>query len=234
MGFREYSNWGIRQSDTAEQIDPRKKYFIICEGVNTEQYYFKRLINNRKALGICNMIDLRLLEKDEDENGTSYPMHLIQKAQELIDNETIEYDKALDRIIVVFDADIFEYKSDQYDAVLKSGEDHGFIMAVTNPRFELFLLLHYENTYSQIIVPNEEEILLEENLHKNGLINRLLNEKSGINAKKNPAIGDLADEVKTAIEQEKLINQDIKNCKHIITSNIGLVIESIINDSLNN
>ena len=71
-------------------------------------------------------------------------------------------------------------------------------------------------------------------MHKNGLINRLLNEKSGINAKKNPAIGDLADEVKTAIEQEKLINQDIKNCKHIITSNIGLVIESIINDSLNN
>ena len=36
------------------------------------------------------------------------------------------------------------------------------ILAVSNPAFELFLLLHYENSYEDDIEPNAEQIIQNE------------------------------------------------------------------------
>ena len=49
------------------KIEPYKKFFFICEGANTEVFYFKKLIDLRKQLGIHALIDLRLLEKIEED-----------------------------------------------------------------------------------------------------------------------------------------------------------------------
>ena len=51
-----------------------------------------------------------------------------------------------------------------------------------------------------------------------------------MNAKKNANIGNLAENVMIAIRQEKLINQDIHQLKGKVSSNIGLIIEGIINE----
>jgi len=60
----------------------------------------------------------------------------------------------------------------------------------------------------------------------------VLHELTGMNAKKNPEIGDLADNVLVAIEQEKNINQDIHDLKGKVSSNVGKVIEEIINENI--
>lgn len=52
MPVHVYTNWNKRQSDLKEQIEPFRKYFFICEGANTESFYFKKLIDLRKELGI--------------------------------------------------------------------------------------------------------------------------------------------------------------------------------------
>ena len=52
MPIHTYTNWNTRPSDQEEQIEPFRKYFFICEGVNTETFYFRRLIDLRKQLGI--------------------------------------------------------------------------------------------------------------------------------------------------------------------------------------
>ena len=54
-----------------------------------------------------------------------------------------------------------------------------------------------------------------------------------MNAKKNPEIGNLADNVLVAIAQEKRINQDIHDLKGKVSSNIGKIIEEIINEKPN-
>lgn len=36
MPVHTYTNWNSRPSDEIEQIEPFRKYFFICEGVNTE------------------------------------------------------------------------------------------------------------------------------------------------------------------------------------------------------
>lgn len=230
MSIREYSSWNKRPTDTESKQEPFRKYFFICEGANTEQFYFKRLIDNKKELGIKPMIGMCLLEKDDDDRTISYPSQLIQFAENKKNDDSIGFDKKYDKMIIVFDADIFEYKSDRYEEIIADGETKGNILGVTNPSFELFLLLHMQDAFEKIIKPNIGEFLKEENLHSKGFAYTKVKEITGMNPKKNPKIGELADNIGIAIEQEKNINQDIHNCKRQVTSNIGKIVQLIIDD----
>ena len=82
MPVHTYTNWNSRLSDQEEQIEPFRKYFFICEGANTETYYFKRLIDIRKELGIHPLIDIRLWEKTGEDRNLSYAQNLYRFAEE--------------------------------------------------------------------------------------------------------------------------------------------------------
>ena len=132
-------------------------------------------------------------------------------------------------MIILFDADIFENKVQDYDEVIALGEKNN-ILAVSNPSFELFLLLHFDGAYESDIFPNEKAIIRNEKDGNQTFIYQLLLGKTRVNSKKNPQIGELARRVETAIIQEKKLNEDIHDCKGKITCNIGKVIETIRND----
>ena len=223
---RSYTNWNCRENDAKEQIEPYRKYFFICEGANTETWYFRKLIDIRKSLNIHPLIDIRLLEKTDEDKDISFPRKLIAFAESQKDNQEIAFDKERDKMIVVFDADIFETKVQDYDDVIAEGEKNN-ILAVSNPAFELFLLLHFENSYEQEILPNQDKIIANQKEGNQTFIYKLLLSKTGVNSKKNPQIGELAEKVDVAIMQEKKMNEDIHNCKGKITCNIGKIIESI-------
>ncbi|MDO5425333.1 MAG: RloB family protein [Eubacteriales bacterium] len=226
---RSYTNWNSRSTDAAEQIEPYRKYFFICEGANTETWYFRKLIDIRKELCIHPLIDICLLEKTEGDRDISFPRKLIAFAASQKENPDIGFDKERDQMIIVFDADIFEEKVQNYEELITFGETEN-ILAVSNPAFELFLLLHFENAYAEDIQPNEEQIIRNEKDGNQTFIYKLLLARTGINSKKNPAIGELAKKVEIAIEQEKKINEDIHKCRGKVTCNIGRIIEGIRND----
>lgn len=223
---RSYTNWNCRENDAKEQIEPYRKYFFICEGANTETWYFRKLIDIRKSLNIHPLIGIRLLEKTDEDKDISFPRKLITFAESQKDNQEIAFDKERDKMIVVFDADIFETKVQDYDDVIAEGEKNN-ILAVSNPAFELFLLLHFENSYEQEILPNQDKIIANQKEGNQTFIYKLLLSKTGVNSKKNPQIGELAEKVDIAIRQEKKMNEDIHDCKGKITCNIGKIIESI-------
>jgi hypothetical protein len=224
---RNYSNWNKRLSDEQTQIDPYKKFFFICEGANTEVWYFKKLIDLRKQLGIHPLIDLCLLEKTGEDRTLSYPSKLIEFAEAQKDNPDISFDKEHDEMIVVFDADIFEERSSNYQSVLRKAEEKRDNVAVTNPAFELFLLLHFEGSYEDDILPHAEEIIKNKKTGNQTYIYQLLHNRTGMNSKTNSAIGDLASQVEIAIQQEAKLNQDVALCHGHITSNIGKIIDEI-------
>lgn len=226
---RSYTNWNSRSTDNEEQKEPYRKYFFICEGANTETWYFRKLIDIRKSLNIHPLIDIRLLEKTEEDKDISFPRKLIAFAESQKDNEDISFDRERDKMIIVFDADIFEEKVQDYDEVVALGEKEN-IIAVSNPAFELFLLLHFENAFEEDIEPNVEQIIKNEKEGNQTFIYKLLLARTGVNPKKNSSIGELAKYVNIAIAQEKKINEDIHNCKGRVTCNIGEIIESIRND----
>lgn len=229
MPVHTYTNWNKRSSDLEEQIEPLRKYYFICEGANTETFYFKKLIDLRKNLGIHPLIDIRLWEKTDKDRNISFAKNLVEfanKQKELAEND---FDLEHDRMIIVFDGDIFEEKVEGYDKLIEDIEKSD-IAAVSNPNFELFLLLHKEGSYEDYI-KDKEEYFLNMVDGKYSYAKDVLLNITGMNSKKNPQIGDLAKDIMIAIKQEKYINQDIHNIKGRISSNIGLIIEGIIKDN---
>ena len=75
--MRIYSDWDTRSSDKSEQIEPYRKYLFICEGENTEVWYFRHLIEIRKELGINPLIDIQLLERTEEDQIVVIPVHTL-------------------------------------------------------------------------------------------------------------------------------------------------------------
>ena len=234
--IREYSGWNSRSSVDKEQIEPYRHYYFICEGRNTERWYFEKLIDIRKSLSIHSMIDISYLEKTEEHENLSSPKKLIEFADEQKKNGQIHYDSNFDKMIVVFDADIFENKQNDYDEVIDLGKKKN-ILGVTNPSFELFLLIHFDNIIDEVVFPDRDNIMKNEwvgnGSKKIRYIESLFRKKARIRPKTNSAVGDLAYQVHTAIKQEKKLNNDIESCKGLLTSNIGLIIKSIIDDQCN-
>ena len=232
MPVHTYTNWNSRPSDQVEQIEPFRKYFFICEGANTETFYFRRLIDLRKRLGIHPLIDIRLWEKTDEDRNLSFAKNLVAFAEKQKQNPDNEFDYERDKMVIVFDGDIFEEKVQGYEELISQIEKID-IAGVTNPGFELFLLLHIQGSYEQLIQGHEVDFLNADKDGKYSYAYNVLREKTEMNAKKNPQIGTLADNVLIAISQEKLINQDIHDLKGKVSSNIGKIIEEIINEKPN-
>ncbi len=229
MPVHTYTNWNSRPSDNEEQVEPFRKYFFICEGANTETFYFEKLIDIRKELGIHPLIDIRLWEKTEEDRDISFAKNLVKfaaKQKELPENE---FDPNRDKMIIVFDGDIFEEKVQGYEELIRAIEKSD-VAAVSNPGFELFLLLHVEGSYAKYIEGNEAEFLKLDEKNRYSYAYKALLDATGINAKKNSDIGNLAEDVMVAIRQEQLINQDIHQIKGKVSSNVGVIIQSIIDE----
>lgn len=234
--IRIYSNWNKRSTNIEGQIEPYRRYYFICEGRNTERWYFEKLIDIRKTLSIHSNIELAYLEKTGEDKNISNPKSLIKFADAQKKNGNISFDAKHDKMIVVFDADIFESQQNNYEEILELGREHN-TLGVTNPSFELFLLLHYTNSVDEIIIPDSENIVKNDwvgkNKNKRRYIEDLFRRKAHMHPKTNSAIGELAYDILVAINQEAKINNDIDNCRGVVTSNIGGIIQSIIDDQCN-
>jgi hypothetical protein len=234
--IRTYNNWNSRPSNHEKQIEPYRRYYIICEGKNTETWYFKKLIDIRKFLSIHAFIDVIFLEKIEEYANLSSPKKLLEIAEEQ-KNSKISFDHDIDKMIVIFDADVFEKRQSNYQEIVEMGIKRN-VLGVTNPSFELFLLLHFEGAVEDIIKPDSANILMNNWIgrghNRRRYIDDIFRKKTHMNPKTNPAIGELANQVLIAIKEEKKLNNDIMACKGNITSNIGVIIQSIIDDQCNN
>lgn len=230
--FKEFKNWEKRKSDQEEPIEEFKKYYLLCEGENTENWYFEELIDNRKVLGIHSTVDLILLERTEEDLHNSSPKCLLKYADLLTANGAIDYDKDYDKVIIVFDADIFRDKDEEFKELILEMQGKGYWVAVTNPSFELFLLLHKDNSVNEHILPNEKELLRNKKTGSRTAMQTKFTAVAGFNPKTNKKVGELCANLDIAIEQEKSLNQDINECIGKLTSNIGNTIEKIRKDKL--
>lgn len=232
--IRSYSGWNTRPSNKEKQIDPYKHYYFICEGQNTERWYFEKFIDMKKQFSVSALISIEYLEKTEEHQTWSDPKKLYELSEVCRKNGDISFDSKHDTMILVFDADIFEDRTpSSYDEFVEKASETN-TLCVTNPSFELFLLLHYPNSYDEIILQDSERILKNEWIElgdeKIRYVEKLFREKSGLKPKKDPAIAELVNNVLVAIEQEKKINNDVRFCRGNLTSNIGTIIQKILED----
>lgn len=78
--IRSYTSWNIRPSNKEAQIEPYKHYYFICEGQNTERWYFEKFIDLRKEFGISSLISIEYLEKTDEHKTWSDPQKLYELA----------------------------------------------------------------------------------------------------------------------------------------------------------
>ena len=233
--IRSYANWNLRTSNKEEQIEPYKHYYFICEGQNTERWYFEKFIDMKKDFSISALVSVEYLEKTEEHETWSDPKKLFELAESCRKKGEISFDPKHDTMILVFDADIYESRPpESYNNFIDQACKTNTI-CVTNPSFELFLLLHYANSYIEIISPNEKEIIKNEwvvsGTESIRFIEKLFRDKSGLRPKKDPDIAELVKHVHIAIDQEKMLNNNIHNCKGTLTSNIGTILQKILEDN---
>ena len=76
-----------QRSTKQEKVEPRKKYFLLFEGEETEPRYFDMINRNRDALNINPLIELVPLMRSYGENGWSSPKKILDRLLENLEEE---------------------------------------------------------------------------------------------------------------------------------------------------
>lgn len=240
--IHEYDSWLQRSTDDLEEVDLRRRYIFICEGTSTEVHYFEALVDRWGHLDHHPLVDIRLWERDGDDSGLSEPLRLIQFVQQLKDDPKLGFNRERDRMVIVFDLDIYcrvgkdrigaDERASRFRQVVSAAAEQD-ILAVTNPSFELFLMLHRCGAYKDIVLPHTTELLENRKIGHKRFAQVLFTHEFGINPKTNSAVGELVTDLEIAIEEEEHLNEDLSLCLETLTCNIGRTIERIQQNGLN-
>lgn len=187
------------------------------------------------ALNKCckkNNIDLSDMVEDIDftENFISEELQknnvqdIIEDFQDIIKENDLSYEVGFDRICIIIDRDKKSFKEEQYDYVLKKCKEKDFELYVTNPCFEFWLLLHFDD------IDKLDRKKLNDNCNVTGkkkytemeLCTRLKGYK------KNRYNGEeLIINLDKALENEKKFCEDVEKLKDLLGCNIGLLIKKM-------
>ncbi len=127
---------GIDLPYQIETLDPNKVFLIICEGENTERYYFESFPVPSKTV--------------EVHGGKGSKTSLVDYAleqKELAENEGKE-------IWCIFDYDIkpdeHATQPEDFNSSIEKAQQHGLKVAWSNDSFELWFLLHFNHVDSNL------------------------------------------------------------------------------------
>lgn len=211
---------------TSLGLNPKSKYYIIPEGEKTEIQYFLGIRDNAREININSLIEVIPIENDDEELGQSHPIRKIANFNEDIENNKFLYDKEIDKVCFVIDRDPQNFSEQQYDNFLKMCKEYNYKVYVSNPTFELFLLLHDDKIFDI-----DKTAMLENRRVSNSkrFLEVKLSEIFGCN-KKNINFEKFKVNIKKAINNEKQFEEDLINLKHNLGSNVGTLLDEMIED----
>lgn len=230
--FRKPKPFGAR-SEKSEISEPKKSFFIICEGEKTENQYFNGVFNYRTELKIHQLIDIVVIEQEEGEIHVPHPVHIVNACINLIDSEDgkqtdlINYDPDIDEIWVVFDRDPKTVFENQFNEILEKCKKYGINIGFTNPTFEFWLLLHLPNIneYGEATLLANEKVGGKSS--KRFVEKELSNRLTGGYNKNQIRFERFLPNVDLAIAQEKLFKNTVNDIFYNVGSNIGILISKM-------
>jgi hypothetical protein len=132
-----------QHSFTRTQLGPQsdgKIFLIVVEGEQTERLYF---------YGLRDRLELKAADVFVEHSGATDPQNIVDRAVAKRDQRIAESAKSIllapyDEVWVVFDREAPNHvRGKQMQAALASAESAGLSVAVSNPSFEFWLLIHY-------------------------------------------------------------------------------------------
>ncbi len=233
----------------AETISPRIRFYCVSEGATEESYFFG-VRNNKAELNIKNDVYIEVIEKQKGQETLSHPMQLInaclvqmgridQNGNQIPENEWEEnckwdnFDAEIDQVCVIFDRDYRKLES-KLNEIFELCNQHGIKIVMSNPNFELWLLMHFPNIKqyeSQKLLKNPKN--LKHQLFNDASINKkyleiLVSKNAGgyskgckLEFKKFLPFIDIA------VEQAKLYCEDSSKLVNELGTSVGKLIEEM-------
>lgn len=154
----------------------------------------------------------------EHELGLEGMMEAVTK---IIGYKDITYAEDLDKICFIVDRDKESFTEKQYEYVLQECQKRKFGLFVTNPCFEFWLLMHFDDA-SKL----DKKLLIENSkiTSKRRYAEQELRKRIPTYTKANYDAKSLVKNVDVAIHNEKAFCEDIIGLKNTVGSNVGLLI----------
>ena len=147
-------------SSESEIQKPRVCFYCVSEGP-TEESYFYGVRNNKIELDIKGDVQIHVIEKSEGQESLSHPLQLVMSClmqMGRIDEEGNpipsekwsenckwdNFDPELDQVCVIFDRD-YRNLERELDNIYGLCNEHKIKIVISNPNFELWLLMHFPN-----------------------------------------------------------------------------------------
>ena len=149
--------------------------------------------------------------------------NILETVLKNIENKQITYSEDIDKMCLIVDRDKKSFKEEQYNYVKEECKKKNFKLYVTNPCFEFWLLLHFDEVH----LINKEKLL--ENKRASSKVRFVESElKKYFPYNKNKYNAELLiEKIDLAIENEKKFCEDIEELKDKLGSNIGLLIQEL-------
>lgn len=163
-------------------------------------------------------------------NQESDIANIVDDISDIIRASNITYDNRFDKICLIVDRDKESFlalpENNQYDYVLRTCQEKGFGFYVSNPCFEFWLLLHFDEVFEL-----DRDKLLEnpQVTAKRRYTEHELRKLLPGYSKSNYNVEMLMKRVEAALINEEIFCEDIKDLKEKLGSNIGLLIKEIEN-----
>lgn len=214
--------YGERYSIESYSVEPKRKFFIACEGKKTEYQYLRGICENRIQLQINPLIEIVLVEHDD--STSSNPSKLLEQVKEDV-KKSDSYSKDIDKVCLIVDRDRKSFKLRQYNEVVTKSEEENYSLFVSNPCFELWLLLHY----SDLKEYRKQELLENKKNGSRSFVSACLKDKlKGSYSKSNLNFNrDFMNNIDIAVKNSQIYEQNLVKLENNLGTNIGLLIREL-------
>ncbi|QZT35657.1 RloB family protein [Halosquirtibacter xylanolyticus] len=155
--LRVQTSFGERKQ-RSETVEPKNIYIISIVGEGkTEEDYFDGL----KDSGRTGLVKIERLEKEDETDTKSHPKYVYELLEER-STYWQEHGVAPYELWMVVDRDKGNVSESQLKEIIRQCEERGYGLAISNPTFELWLLLHL----------TDKDAYDEDDLYENRKVNK--------------------------------------------------------------
>lgn len=153
---------------------------------------------------------------------------ILENLQESIQARQITYSEEQDKLCFIFDRDKRSFTYKQYTAVIEKCQEKNITAYSSNPCFEFWLLLHYDEVHDL----DKEKLLSNQKIGKSKnaktYTTQQLKELMGYYTKSNYNADMLMERISVAIENEKRFCENIEELENQLGSTVGLLLTDIL------
>lgn len=160
-----------------------------------------------------------------------FPDQYTEKSIEILQNYISEqeycYNSKVDKVCIIIDRDPQNFKTHQYNKLVEVCNNRNFSLHVSNPCFELWLLMHYPIILELDINKMHENIKVTRNTR---FLEKEVKKQFPEYRKNNLPFEKLVNKVDTAIFNAQYFCENLEKLESNLGSNVGLLLKELKSD----